>query len=441
MTDPLDFRTLSVPDRTRGELGIPPATGRTEISYARLDGVDVVIKAASGAARDKLRREAEILQRLADARVTRFVDLLEGPDHTELITARHSSLTLNDAPLMAPGERTAAVRSMCRAIADLHDLGWTHGRISADHVLVGRRGNVRLCSLGSAHPLSSDDQQQRLDSLSDRNSSDEVTADHCDVAAVASMVLECDSDLGGRAERLRWRIRSALARRRLARIGRIPTPEELSALLGPETLTEPVTADVGSRSRPRVPRLPNRRVVLVAVMAVVAVTGSALLRQQTREQPTREQDEVAAAEEAAVEVTSPPPLPDATPRVCLRGPDGAEVCTEEVRIHGQTISVGHQSFELGQPGDELLVADWRCDGSATAALLRPSTAMVYEFPDWADGTEASGREESAQIVGNAPEASTLTLPLECGSISLLTAEDSVMTLELPGPHKFEVKDP
>ncbi len=429
MTYPLDFRTLSVPDRTQGEIGIPPATGHTEISYARLDGADVVIKAASGAARDKLRREAEILQRLADVRVARFVDLLEGPDHTELITARHSSLTLIDAPLMTPGERTAAVRSMCRAIADLHDFGWTHGRISADHVMVGRRGNVRLCSLGSAHPLSSDDQQQQLESLSDRSRSDEITADLCDAAAVTSMVLECDSDLGGRAERLRWRVRSAMARRRLARIGRVPTTEELSALLGPEKPTEHEPDGGASRSRPHVPRLPNPRLLLVALLAVVAVAGGALLRQRTGEQETHEQGEVAAA------VTSPPPTPDATPRVCLASPDGAEFCTEEIRVDDQTITVGHQSFELGQPGDEVLVADWRCDGSATAALLRPSTMIVYEFPDWAGGTE-----ESAQIVGNAPEASTLTLPRECGSISLLTAEDSVMTLGLPGPHDNEVKD-
>ena len=40
-------------------------------------------------------------------------------------------------------------------------------------------------------------------------------------------------------------------------------------------------------------------------------------------------------------------------------------------------------FDLGRPGDQLLLGDWTCRGRAVPALYRPQTGDVFLFSDWA----------------------------------------------------------
>ena len=39
-------------------------------------------------------------------------------------------------------------------------------------------------------------------------------------------------------------------------------------------------------------------------------------------------------------------------------------------------------YRIGEPGDHLLVDDWRCDGQPTAAVFRPATHEVFVFSTW-----------------------------------------------------------
>ena len=60
-------------------------------------------------------------------------------------------------------------------------------------------------------------------------------------------------------------------------------------------------------------------------------------------------------------------------------------------------------WELGRPGDQLLVHDWDCDGIETPGLHRPSTGRTYAFDGWpTDG--------SVEAVENDPPRPCIDLP-------------------------------
>ena len=40
-------------------------------------------------------------------------------------------------------------------------------------------------------------------------------------------------------------------------------------------------------------------------------------------------------------------------------------------------------FRVGRPGDDLVLGDWDCDGTATAAVVRPETGETFVFDAWA----------------------------------------------------------
>jgi hypothetical protein len=74
-------------------------------------------------------------------------------------------------------------------------------------------------------------------------------------------------------------------------------------------------------------------------------------------------------------------------------PTPGGVAGDEVREPAPTLAaapvprggllVGDQRYRIGQPGDEVVLGDWDCDGTATPALLRPTTGEVFVFPRWA----------------------------------------------------------
>lgn len=45
------------------------------------------------------------------------------------------------------------------------------------------------------------------------------------------------------------------------------------------------------------------------------------------------------------------------------------------------------AYELGEPGDQLLLGDWDCDGAATPGLYRPADGRVFLFDGWAEPGE------------------------------------------------------
>jgi hypothetical protein len=75
-------------------------------------------------------------------------------------------------------------------------------------------------------------------------------------------------------------------------------------------------------------------------------------------------------------------------------------CAEAVRVDGNRITAGDRRWVLGEPGDEIAVADWDCDGQPTPAVLRPASGQVFIFDDWAPRHATI----AARLVGTVPGA-------------------------------------
>jgi hypothetical protein len=120
------------------------------------------------------------------------------------------------------------------------------------------------------------------------------------------------------------------------------------------------SVEVGNRSRK--PRATALAILGIALMAAGVVQSS------DRTAP----DEVTPS--AAVELA--PSTTSTTPE--------RHTATE---VADSTLVVEGRRYRVGQPGDELLVEDWDCDGIPTPALLRPGTGEVFVFPRWVERDE------------------------------------------------------
>lgn len=76
-------------------------------------------------------------------------------------------------------------------------------------------------------------------------------------------------------------------------------------------------------------------------------------------------------------------------------------CPDPVRIDGERVTVGPTTWVVGRPGDSLAVADWDCDGRATAASLRHDTGEVFVFDRWVDTGAALTVDASRTVRGAA----------------------------------------
>jgi eukaryotic-like serine/threonine-protein kinase len=77
-------------------------------------------------------------------------------------------------------------------------------------------------------------------------------------------------------------------------------------------------------------------------------------------------------------------------------------------------------YQLGEPGDVLLVGDWDCDGAQTPGLYRPSSGEVFLFDGFAgpDGELDSGPAQATGAIGGDPV--------------VVTGDDGCDRIEVPG---------
>jgi len=62
----------------------------------------------------------------------------------------------------------------------------------------------------------------------------------------------------------------------------------------------------------------------------------------------------------------------------------------DVRLVGdRVVSVDSHQFSVGDPGDRVVLGDWDCDGTPTAAVARPSTGAVFVFDRWPESAAES----------------------------------------------------
>jgi hypothetical protein len=416
--------------------------------HVRLDMDDegpVVVKTATPAAVDRLRLEIERLRQAAHPGVVAVV-AVAGPPVCELRT-RYSGepVGLWAGTLQSVAGLGAAVAT---TLADLHGVGVIHGRIDATHILVGEDGRPRLCGFshpgrtapaddvaalaavmidlldraraprdgrllrrwlgrGQAH------NQERALRLALQRADDPVPSRRPNARVLADAILaavpgaelpppsrpakaEPDtleriwavSDQGTEAERWARAVGLGPPDLPLAEVttpdwGDDPRPRPGSRADDPGlTVERPQLAGrggLGGRPRPAsdppsAPHSGRRRLVaaVVGIASVVALTGAAATLATPEERHSRV---------AGVASLLPPGCPrHPGPAADIDG----DTCPDPLTVDGAVVSAGDAHWALGEPGDQVTLGDWDCDGSASAALLRPPTGDVFVFPAWAE---------------------------------------------------------
>ena len=128
--------------------------------------------------------------------------------------------------------------------------------------------------------------------------------------------------------------------------------------------------------------VPWRRIVAAAVAFVLVPPAVVLLG--NRPQQASGKTVAPAAVTAALPSCPGRPAPPSAPGV-LTGDLDARGCRAWVRFADGVVTLGltpSASWRIGSADDQLLLGDWDCNGTHTAALYQRSTGMVFLFDDW-----------------------------------------------------------
>ena len=78
-------------------------------------------------------------------------------------------------------------------------------------------------------------------------------------------------------------------------------------------------------------------------------------------------------------------------------------CPSPAMWSGNVLEVAGERYQLGQPGDVVVLGDWDCDGRDTPALYRPGGAVLF-FDGWAeDGRALPAASRGQQLPHGRPE--------------------------------------
>ena len=150
-------------------------------------------------------------------------------------------------------------------------------------------------------------------------------------------------------------------------------------------------------------------VVLLALAVVIVSAGRAV--DQAPPEPLAPTSDTVA--DAGSEALDPPDAP-------------AQVWpAEPVEIVGTEVRTGGHRWSVGSPGDLLAVGDWDCDGTATPAVVRPSSRRLYLFDGWA----TEGADLTATAGPPVPPDATAIEPDGCGAVTLRTADGAAHRIE------------
>ena len=90
--------------------------------------------------------------------------------------------------------------------------------------------------------------------------------------------------------------------------------------------------------------------------------------------------------------------------------------------------MGGRAYGIGEDGDLLAVGDWDCDGTATPALVRPSTGSVFLFAAWPGADSALSAEPVTSVAG-ARSLATASDATGCDALVVETASGTVTVVD------------
>jgi hypothetical protein len=307
------------------------------------EGRLVAVKRADlGAGADRLRHEAAALEAAAGAGPVELVELGEETGGgVRLVTRWVGGGNLATALPLGPTRVLAVARALAASLAELHRRGLVHGAVAPEHVLLDGDRPV-LCGFGGA----------RLPGDDDGPSADE------DVTALLALL---DGLVGDDRGPLPDRLRAVVVAGSGG--GAAAVADRLAAV-------EPAPREVRPRRPPAARTPPVRGLVVAGGAAVVLlVLAGAMWRTGggTDAPPVRST------------TTAPACGPPSPPSADLDG-DG---CPEPVVVTDGVVTAGDRRWRVAESEDLAAVADWDCDGRATAAVVRPGTGEVWVYDGWA----------------------------------------------------------
>ena len=98
-------------------------------------------------------REALVLGQLRHPNVVDLVRAEQGDGSATIVTHYAGPTTLEQE---RPGDAADVARTgaaLLTVVGELHSMGWIHGRLRAEHCIVGDDGRLTLCALGAAHRI------------------------------------------------------------------------------------------------------------------------------------------------------------------------------------------------------------------------------------------------------------------------------------------------
>ena len=450
------------------------------VTVSRSDGRLVAVKQVPAERAGEIEREADLLKRLNHPGVVRFVDVVETADggralHTEFVNSdTWATRPLTDAP-----ERAAGMAALAAVVADLHQLGVAHLRITAAHVLHGENDRPVLCGLTSAAEATPENRQADLAALADlchdpalgRGTLAGKLSSLADAARAGSLSAR---DLAGRLDRLAAKrpVGSepargigdgvlANARRRcrpktLISAGVVAAAVAAAFVLGARSRgPEPVPAALASDSA-EVPSAPadadpNHLDDPIATdsaaadnhpspidAAPAATEPSQIDAAAATAEPSPIDATPAATEtspiDAAPAATEPNPIdatgaggePDpVTPTAPALGPSLIEAASDgAVSVAGAAAVLEHDGrrYAIGATGDFVQTGDWNCDGQATAAIVRPSTGGIVLFDAWPGPGQTMARPERWSV--DSPTGATAVAHGRCDLLRVYTTTGS-----------------
>ncbi len=456
-------------------------------TLADTDGSLIVRKVATDhIAVARLEREARALRLASHPGVVSIVRYTQGEEGNvaTLDTRFVATHTLATLCCRTPAELAQTVAALATTLADLHGVGVIHGAIHPTHIVLDHTGNPVLCGWASGgllgetlepsapdptsapHPSSNGSIGPRLrpsrdvyalgrllQHLADPNRCGFDPRSRRHRAAVerltdlASLACSSNPDLRPSARAMADRLRSiALGEanigdtggRPTAALGMVESPGFAAANDTTVTAVFPATTPRhGTRQRHRsTARWPT----IAAALGLITVAAGATLRPASPGAEATPTADVASTADIpttlsgsttvnAPRTTPVPLLTQSAPAVVCEAalvpitpPYPAPACTASVSApHG--LLVGDLRYRLGEPTDEILIADWRCRGTPQVAVLRPSTGEVHEFAAWASpGAPVRSARIASLPQGSHLETGPVDSALPAGCLPLISRQ-------------------
>ncbi|MGH9228601.1 MAG: serine/threonine-protein kinase [Acidimicrobiales bacterium] len=409
---------------------------------------------------ERLRREAALLTELDHPHIVRVLEVLHDGDGIALAMQFAPGGSLGDViaerARLTPGQVVAVAAPVADALASAHRRGFLHGDVKPANVLFTSDGEPLLSDFGVARTLgafTSDQVSGTAEYLAPElldGAQPDPRADVYSLGVVCYQALAGQPPYGGAVPLAVVRAAEGGQHLRLESLTHVPEPlaevveramdrvparrfasgDDLASALRasvpagdirvPGTATgagagggEPPGATRTFGPRPPRPALegPPRTLRRIPVLAAVGLAAAGLLVLVRGPLSSDDDggpdcpDEVAGSTPggpAAVEVEGDPEG-DGCPTVGVYRPEavgGGERMVLSIRIDGDP-----QRIAIGEPGDQLVLGDWDCDGVDTPGLYRAGAGDVQYFDAWPQVERQRYRPDRTEPAGAGGTAS------------------------------------